>query len=293
MSNQPKSHNPIAAQSKITVYSRYLQQIKQRFILGMSVLSLTGCAIAAYQLVTVQVILLSVCLLLGAYCLTSIGITVGFHRYFSHKTFQTTRPIQIALAILGSMAEQGSVTAWVSVHRCHHQYSDKLGDPHSPHLHGSGLQGNLRELWYARIGWLLDSQLPNSMLFAKDLQQDAVIAQINRLYVVWISLGIVIPSILGLLLIQTWLSAFQELVWGGLARLFFSSHSIAVMSSTRLPIPGVAAPLQWTTAAPITLGFPCLPWEKAGITITMAFPSQPNLGWSSGKWNWVTGSFGC
>jgi stearoyl-CoA desaturase (delta-9 desaturase) len=158
------------------------------------------------------------------YTASSIGITVGFHRYFAHKTFKTSRAIEIFLAILGSMSAQGSIVAWVSVHRCHHQYSDLEGDPHSPHLYGEGVKGRLQGLWHAHLGWLLDDRLPNSMIFAKDLIQDPILVRINRLYILWIALGVLFPAGLEGLLAGSWHGAWQGLVWGGIARLFFSFH---------------------------------------------------------------------
>src|SRR6266545_3646909 len=88
-------------------------------------------------------------LLLGMYVVTILGVTVGFHRLFTHRAFETTRGVQVILGILGSMAVQGPLLTWVAVHRRHHQYSDKVDDPHSPHHHGHGISGLLAGLWHA------------------------------------------------------------------------------------------------------------------------------------------------
>ena len=89
------------------------------------------------------------------YVLSGIGVTVGFHRLFTHRAFKTTRSVRAVLAILGSAAIEGPVIAWVADHRKHHAFSDREGDPHSPHVdHGQGLRGAVRGLFHAHVGWL-------------------------------------------------------------------------------------------------------------------------------------------
>ena len=99
-------------------------------------------------------------LLLGMYFLTAIGITVGFHRLFTHRSFETNGVVQFILAVLGSMAVQGPLLKWVAMHRRHHQHSDELEDPHSPHHHGGGILGMLRGVWHAHLGWFFDPDPP-------------------------------------------------------------------------------------------------------------------------------------
>lgn len=216
---------------RITVSSKHLQRVKQRFVLGISFISILGCAIGFYQVIWGKVGYLEIGLLLLMVVLTGIGITVGFHRFFSHKTFKTKRSFQVILAILGSMAGNGTIIAWVSVHRCHHQYSDRSGDPHSPHIHGEVTHTGIKGLWHAHIGWLLNDEIPNSMIFAKDLLKDPVICKINQLYPVWIFLGLAIPAILGGLISGTWEGVFQGFLWGGLVRLFISFNSGYLINS--------------------------------------------------------------
>ena len=93
-------------------------------------------------------------LLLGMYVLTALGITVGFHRLFTHRSFETNRVVQFVLGVLGSMAVQGPLLDWVALHRRHHQHSDAPDDPHSPHHQGRGVLGLLRGLWHAHVGWI-------------------------------------------------------------------------------------------------------------------------------------------
>src|SRR3954447_17582293 len=97
-------------------------------------------------------------ILAGMYLLTATGITVGYHRLLTHRSFRTHKPAEYVFATLGSMAVQGSVIAWVADHRKHHAHTDEEGDPHSPHVgHGDGFLGALHGLWYAHMGWLFDS----------------------------------------------------------------------------------------------------------------------------------------
>ncbi len=108
------------------------------------------------------------------YVLTGLGITVGYHRLFTHRSFKTTRAVRALLAVLGSMAVEGPLLEWVASHRKHHRFSDRAGDPHSPHIDGArGWQGTLRGLWHAHIGWMFRGQdRPNPAHYAKDLLAD-------------------------------------------------------------------------------------------------------------------------
>ena len=89
------------------------------------------------------------------YTLTGLGITVGFHRLFTHRSFKTTRTLRALLAVLGSMAVEGPLIEWVATHRKHHRFSDHPGDPHSPHVdQAPGWRGALRGLGHAHVGWM-------------------------------------------------------------------------------------------------------------------------------------------
>ena len=75
------------------------------------------------------------------YVATGLGVTVGFHRLFTHRSFATSRPMRAIFGVLGSAAIEGPVISWVADHRKHHAFSDREGDPHSPHVdHGGGWQ---------------------------------------------------------------------------------------------------------------------------------------------------------
>jgi stearoyl-CoA desaturase (delta-9 desaturase) len=163
-------------------------------------------------------------LFLGMYLLTALGITVGFHRLFTHRSFQTYRWIQLILGVLGSMAVQGSLLKWVALHRRHHQHSDQPGDPHSPHLHGRGLLGLLRGLWHSHLGWVFQPDPPDLERYVKDLRASTLLRVVSALFPVWILAGLVLPAVLGGVITLSWIGVWTGLVWGGLVRIFLVHH---------------------------------------------------------------------
>ncbi|HUR85722.1 MAG TPA: acyl-CoA desaturase [Solirubrobacteraceae bacterium] len=160
------------------------------------------------------------------YVLTGLGITVGFHRHFTHRAFATSKPVRAVLAVLGTAAIEGPITAWVADHRKHHAFSDQAGDPHSPHVdHGHGLRGALRGLAHAHIGWLfLHTQRANKARYAPDLVDDPLIRFIDRTTLLWIGLGLAVPFGLGYLLGGTLVAGLTGLLWGGAMRILLLHH---------------------------------------------------------------------
>jgi stearoyl-CoA desaturase (delta-9 desaturase) len=160
------------------------------------------------------------------YLLTAIGITVGFHRLLTHRSFQTSKPIEYVFAVLGSMAVQGPVVSWVADHRKHHAHTDEEGDPHSPHVgHGDGVGGVLSGLWHAHSGWLMSTQgRADWKRYAPDLYEDHGMRLIGRRFVPLVLLSLTIPALAGYLLSGTLVGAATGLLWGGLVRIFFVHH---------------------------------------------------------------------
>ncbi len=108
----------------------------------------------------------------GFYVFTGLGVTVGFHRLLTHGSF-TARPwLRVALAVAGSMGFQGNVIDWVAVHRRHHAFTDRPGDPHSPYRYGTDLRGQLRGLGHAHLGWLFDKDTTPAERYAPDMVAD-------------------------------------------------------------------------------------------------------------------------
>lgn len=167
-------------------------------------------------------------LLLGMYLLTILGITVGYHRLFTHRAFETNGAVKAVLAILGSMAVQGPLLRWVASHRRHHQHSDDHQDPHSPHAHsgeGAGdVMGVLRGLWHAHVGWLFTPDIAGWRRYVGDLAKDGLLRRISDLFPLWVAIGLLLPALLGGLLTMTWTGVLLGFIWGGLVRVFLVHH---------------------------------------------------------------------
>jgi stearoyl-CoA desaturase (Delta-9 desaturase) len=160
------------------------------------------------------------------YFLTAMGVTVGFHRHLTHRSFETSRGMRGALAALGSAAIEGPVISWVADHRKHHAFSDEEGDPHSPHVgHGHGLRGTLRGLLHAHVGWLfLHTQRGSKERYAPDLLADPVVRWVDRTFVLWVAVGLLVPFGLGFALGGSLAAGLTGLLWGGLIRMFVVHH---------------------------------------------------------------------
>jgi stearoyl-CoA desaturase (Delta-9 desaturase) len=160
------------------------------------------------------------------YAATGLGVTVGFHRLFTHRAFKAKKGVRATLAILGSAAIEGPVISWVADHRKHHAFSDVPGDPHSPHVdHGHGLKGALRGLLHAHVGWLfIHTQRANKVRYAPDLMKDPQVAFVERTFLLWVFLGLAVPFALGWLIGGTLHSALTGLLWGGLVRVLLLHH---------------------------------------------------------------------
>jgi stearoyl-CoA desaturase (delta-9 desaturase) len=159
------------------------------------------------------------------YTATVLGIGMGFHRLIAHRSFQAVPFLKTTLIILGSMAAQGPVIFWTAIHRRHHSYSDREGDPHSPHLYGKGSTAILHGLWHSHMGWLFNHELTDWGTYVRDLLQDRKIFKLNRLYFVWIALGLVIPAAAEGAITRSWMGAGRGFLWGGLIRVLIVHHS--------------------------------------------------------------------
>jgi len=171
--------------------------------------------------------------LLITYVFTGMGITVGFHRLFTHRSFETTRTLRIAFALLGSMAVEGPLIEWVSTHRKHHRFSDLPGDPHSPHAERSaGLRGALGGLVHAHFGWMFRGQdIANPRRYAKDLLADGDLRFISRTFPLWVLVGLALPFGLGVALTGSLVGGLTGLLWGGAVRIFLLHHATFSINS--------------------------------------------------------------
>jgi stearoyl-CoA desaturase (delta-9 desaturase) len=167
---------------------------------------------------------LDIALAAGWYTLTCLGVTVGFHRYFTHGSFRAGRAVRVALAIAGSLAIQGPILHWVADHRRHHAFSDKEGDPHSPWLFGTSPLALARGFWHAHLGWILDRNLTNQERFAPDLLADRDIRRVHRWFGLWTAVSLVGPAVMGGLLSWSWWGAVTAFFWAGLVRVALLHH---------------------------------------------------------------------
>jgi stearoyl-CoA desaturase (delta-9 desaturase) len=182
--------------------------------LGIAVSLLWGRA------VNLSDILMGICL----YVVTGFGLTIGFHRLFTHNSFKARRLLKIALAVVGSMGVEGSVTSWVATHRRHHMYSDDSGDPHSPHRYGEGGVALMRGLAFSHIGWLFVSDASSAERYAPDMLRDRDLQRIGRLFPVFAIASLAIPFGIGYALAGTLVGAITALVWAGLVRMAVLHH---------------------------------------------------------------------
>ncbi len=166
-------------------------------------------------------------ILLVMYVFTGLGVTVGFHRLLTHRAFQTSRPLRYLFAILGSLSVQGPVITWVADHRKHHAFTDREGDPHSPHVgHGEGAKGIIAGLWHAHIGWSMrEHGRADEERYCRDLVEDPGMRFISRYFLLFLLLSLAIPAVAGYLVSGgTLAGTLGGLLWGGLVRIFLVHH---------------------------------------------------------------------
>jgi stearoyl-CoA desaturase (Delta-9 desaturase) len=167
------------------------------------------------------------------YLLTGVGVTVGFHRLLTHRSFKTSSAMRALLAALGSAAVEGPVIEWVANHRKHHRFSDQSGDPHSPHVdHGDGLRGALRGLFHAHVGWIFRGEaMADEERYAKDLLSDPVVRFVDRTFLLWVLAGLAFPFGVGVALTGSIVGGLTGLLWGGAVRLFLLHHATFSINS--------------------------------------------------------------
>lgn len=159
------------------------------------------------------------------YLFTALGLTMGYHRLFTHRSFVAKRWLKISLAIVGAMAAEGPLFFWCAMHRKHHQHSDTPLDPHSPHHHGSDISGILRGFLHAHVGWMLKAPAVNYRKYVPDLLRDKDLVWVSRNYFLWLCLGIILPGFIALSIHHTTISFIQGVLWGGFARIFLLHHA--------------------------------------------------------------------
>lgn len=148
-----------------------------------------------------------------------LGVTAGFHRYFTYKSFRASKGLELFLGIASSIA-----FLWVAAHRKHHRYSDHHGDPHSPHLSERGVWRAVKGLWHSHTGWMLKYDLNDWIFYVPDLLRNPQMYWLHKTYFVWVFAGLAIPAALGGLLTLSWQGALSAFLWGSIFRIFIGHH---------------------------------------------------------------------
>jgi stearoyl-CoA desaturase (delta-9 desaturase) len=154
------------------------------------------------------------------YALSTLGVTIGFHRHFAHRAFRTSRAMQVLFVVVGSMAAQGSLFYWVSTHRRHQQFSDTPNDPHSPHYSGDQALRGWPGFWHGHIGWMFARRMTNPVRFAPDLVRDPLVFAVQQRYGAWVTLGLAAPPLLIFSLTRDPWTALSGFLWAGPLRIF-------------------------------------------------------------------------
>jgi stearoyl-CoA desaturase (delta-9 desaturase) len=211
--------------------SRAFHRAQLRHFVLFDVLPALGTGVAIASLPWLPPHWSDISLFLAFWLATGLGLTVGFHRYFSHRSFAAARPVVILLLILGSMAARGPMISWVAMHRRHHELSDRDGDLHSPNLHGNGASERMRGWLHAHLTWMIRHDYPNVTRYVPDLLKHRALMRWNRAYYLWVAVGLVLPTLLGALLRADWQGAVTGFLWGGVVRIFVVEHTMSAINS--------------------------------------------------------------
>jgi stearoyl-CoA desaturase (delta-9 desaturase) len=200
-------------------------RLQRRLVLVVTILPFLGFIAAVWTLWGTGLSMLNAAIFFLTYCFTGLGVTVGFHRLFTHQSFEAKPWLRNLLAIAGSMAIQGPVIRWVADHRRHHAFADQPGDPHSPHLdEGPGIKGVLKGLWHAHIGWFWDDEQTSARRWAPDMVKEKAMRKIDSLFPLWALISFGAPPLIGFAFTGTLHGALTAFLWGSLVRIFFLHH---------------------------------------------------------------------
>lgn len=210
-----------------TFTSAEFHRKQRRHFLLFDVLPALGTLFALFYAFRAPPGPLDLALFFALWLVTGLGLTVGFHRYFSHRAFATKRWIAYGLLAAGSMAARGPMMSWVIMHRRHHECSDRDGDLHSPHAP----QGGWRGLLHAHFTWMVAHDYPNVVHYAPDLLRDKAVQRWNRQYDLWVIAGLLVPALIGGLATGRVAGAFSAFLWGGVVRLFVVEQTMSCINS--------------------------------------------------------------
>jgi stearoyl-CoA desaturase (delta-9 desaturase) len=213
------------------IRSRHLHKLQRRHFMLFDVLPFFGTLIALGLLFYRSLGAVEIGLFFGMWLLTGLGLTVGYHRLFTHRAFSTGTAVSGMLVIMGSMAGRGSMLSWVAMHRRHHELSDHEGDLHSPNLHGSTALARLRGFLHAHLTWMIEHDYPNVVHYVPDLMADRALLAVNRYYYTWVLLGLLVPAAIGGVATGSWWGALTGFLWGGIVRMFVVEQAMSAINS--------------------------------------------------------------
>lgn len=209
----------------VTVPDERMFKLQRRAMLAISIIPLLGLVFAIVQMWGWGVSGRDLIIAGVFYVITGLGITVGYHRLLTHRSFDVPNWVRVGWAIAGSLAVQGSVIDWVATHRRHHAYSDEEGDPHSPHLDAAdGVKGILRGLYHAHLGWMFEPDGTEAETWAPDLLDNDAIVKVNRAFPWLILATFLLPALIGGLWSMSLMGAVTAAIWAGLLRMFLLHH---------------------------------------------------------------------
>ena len=198
---------------------------QRRVVLALTILPFLGFVAAVAWLWGNGLSVVDVSIFVALHAFTGLGITVGYHRLLTHKSFETPQWILVLFAFAGSMAIEGSAISWVAAHRRHHAFADKEGDPHSPHLvEGAGLKAVAKGLWYAHVGWFFDEEKTSLERWAPDLMKNRAIRRVDKYFPYIAVFSFVLPALLGYAFTQSLGGAISAFLWAGLTRILLLHH---------------------------------------------------------------------
>jgi stearoyl-CoA desaturase (Delta-9 desaturase) len=216
---------------KRIIRSRHLHRLQRRHFILFDVLPFLGTLIALGLLFYRPIGAFEISLFFGMWLLTGLGLTVGYHRLFTHRAFSTGTAVSSMLVIMGSMAGRGSMLSWVAMHRRHHELSDHDGDLHSPNLHGGTALERLRGFLHAHLTWMIEHDYPNVAHYVPDLMADRTLIAVNRHYYAWVLLGLLVPTAIGGLVASSLWGAMSGFLWGGIVRMFVVEQAMSAVNS--------------------------------------------------------------
>ena len=213
------------------IKSRHFHKLQRRHFILFDVLPFLGTLAALALLLVRPIGALEISLLFALWLVTGLGLTVGYHRLFTHRAFATSPAVSSLLIVMGSMAGRGPMLSWAAMHRRHHELSDHEGDLHSPNLHGSGLAARLLGFLHAHLTWMMEHDYPNVAHYVPDLMAQRTLVRVNSHYYTWVAFGLALPAVIGGLVSGSLWGVLTGFLWGGAVRMFVVEQTMSALNS--------------------------------------------------------------